>query len=133
MTAQELFATLRAQANPANVAGMARYGINTGRDAGHSDAGAARAWPRGRARSCAGHGILGLRAFTKRAFWRVWWTDPARMTRREAERWVRDFDSWDVCDQACRQSLPVYAVCHGEGGGVGARPSGSYVGGPAFR
>lgn len=27
--------------------------------------------------------------------------DPARVTERQMERWVRDFDSWDLCDQVC--------------------------------
>jgi 3-methyladenine DNA glycosylase AlkD len=27
--------------------------------------------------------------------------DPQRMTAREMDAWVRDLDSWDVCDQAC--------------------------------
>ena len=27
--------------------------------------------------------------------------DPARVTRRQMDAWARDFDSWDVCDQAC--------------------------------
>ena len=28
--------------------------------------------------------------------------DPARMTSAQMDRWARDFDSWDVCDQACQ-------------------------------
>jgi len=27
--------------------------------------------------------------------------EPSRVTERQMERWVRDFDSWDVCDQVC--------------------------------
>jgi len=27
--------------------------------------------------------------------------DPARVTRRQMNAWAADFDSWDVCDQAC--------------------------------
>jgi 3-methyladenine DNA glycosylase AlkD len=27
--------------------------------------------------------------------------EPSRVTERQAERWVRDFDSWDLCDQVC--------------------------------
>ena len=27
--------------------------------------------------------------------------DPAQVTARQMEQWVRDFDSWDVCDQVC--------------------------------
>jgi 3-methyladenine DNA glycosylase AlkD len=28
--------------------------------------------------------------------------DPNRTTEKQAERWVRDFNSWDVCDQVCQ-------------------------------
>ena len=28
--------------------------------------------------------------------------DPARITSAQMDRWARDFDSWDVCDQACQ-------------------------------
>jgi 3-methyladenine DNA glycosylase AlkD len=27
--------------------------------------------------------------------------EPARVTRRQMNEWVRDVDSWDVCDQVC--------------------------------
>jgi 3-methyladenine DNA glycosylase AlkD len=27
--------------------------------------------------------------------------DPERVTERQMDAWVRDFDSWDVCDQVC--------------------------------
>ena len=27
---------------------------------------------------------------------------PGRVTRRQMNQWARDFDSWDVCDQACQ-------------------------------
>ncbi|MGH2663661.1 MAG: DNA alkylation repair protein [Actinomycetota bacterium] len=27
--------------------------------------------------------------------------DPARVTERQADAWVRAFDSWDLCDQCC--------------------------------
>jgi 3-methyladenine DNA glycosylase AlkD len=31
--------------------------------------------------------------------------DPAQVTGAQADRWVRDFDSWDVCDQCCMNLL----------------------------
>jgi 3-methyladenine DNA glycosylase AlkD len=101
LRSSELLAELQTHANPANVAGMARYGIAT-------------------------DGALGvpipiLRALAKRAgtdhrlageLWasgvheaRILSTmieDPARMTSAQMDRWARDFDSWDVCDQACQ-------------------------------
>jgi 3-methyladenine DNA glycosylase AlkD len=45
--------------------------------------------------------------------------DPAAVTSSQMDRWVKDFDSWDVCDQACLslfdksplawQRIPVWA------------------------
>jgi 3-methyladenine DNA glycosylase AlkD len=28
--------------------------------------------------------------------------DPGRVSEAQAERWVRDFNSWDICDQVCQ-------------------------------
>ncbi len=27
--------------------------------------------------------------------------DPAKVTEKQMEKWVKDFDSWDICDQTC--------------------------------
>ncbi len=31
--------------------------------------------------------------------------DPSHMTSTQADRWIRDLDSWDVCDQLCMNVL----------------------------
>jgi 3-methyladenine DNA glycosylase AlkD len=101
MTAPEILAALRARANPKNVAGMARYGINTAgtlgvpvveirrlaRETGRSHALAEELWASGV------HEARILATIVD---------EPARVTRRQMDRWARDFDSWDVCDQACQ-------------------------------
>lgn len=100
MTARELLDNLKAHANPANVAGMARYGINPkgtlgvfipvirglAKKAGRSHELAAELWESGV------HEARILAALVD---------NPARVTRRQMDRWVRDLDSWDVCDQVC--------------------------------
>ncbi len=91
---------LRTQADPARVEGMARYGIsprNTlgvsipvlrslAKELGRDQALALELWDSGihEARI-----LVGLVA------------EPARLTEAQMERWVREFDSWDVCDQVC--------------------------------
>jgi 3-methyladenine DNA glycosylase AlkD len=98
---EPLLATLRVHANPANVAGMARYGINpagtlgvpvpilrrlakeTGRDHEIAEA----LWK---------SGIHEARILATLI------ADPAQVTARQMDRWARGFDSWDVCDQACQ-------------------------------
>jgi 3-methyladenine DNA glycosylase AlkD len=101
MTAPEIVAALRAHADPKTVAGMARYGISTtgtlgvpmpvirrlARQAGHSHSLAAELWA---------SGIHEARILATIV------DEPARVTRRQMNRWTRDFDSWDVCDQACQ-------------------------------
>jgi 3-methyladenine DNA glycosylase AlkD len=96
----QVVAELRAHANPANVAGMARYGIS--------------------ASGTLGVNVPRLRSMAKqlgpnhRLALRLWDTgihearilaamvdDPALVTNRQMERWVRDLDSWDICDGLC--------------------------------
>lgn len=97
---ERLIETLRSHANRANVAGMARYGINTqgtlgvplpvlrrmAKEAGRDHALAEQLW-----RS----GIHEARILATLV------DDPAKTTARQMDRWARDFDSWDVCDHAC--------------------------------
>jgi 3-methyladenine DNA glycosylase AlkD len=101
MRAPEILAALRAEANPANVAGMARYGISTAgtlgvpvpairqlaKRAGPNHELAAELWDSGI------HEARILASLVDR---------PAWVTRRQMNRWARDFDSWDVCDQVCQ-------------------------------
>jgi 3-methyladenine DNA glycosylase AlkD len=101
MTAPEIHSALRTRSNPANVAGMARYGINTegtlgvpvyelralAKEIGRDHALAAKLWASGV------HEARILATIVD---------DPAKVTRRQMDAWARDFDSWDVCDQACQ-------------------------------
>ena len=100
MTAEEVLAELRSHANPKNVAGMARFGIASTNTLGIS--------------------IPTLRGIAKRAgrdhvFAEQLWQsgihearilagmvdDPAKVTKRQMDRWAKDFDSWDVVDGVC--------------------------------
>lgn len=104
MTKNEIVKLLRSWRDPKNIAGMVRFGISA-------------------------HGTLGvpvpkLRALAKKIkkdhelALELWKTnihearilatmiaDPVKLTAREADTWVRDFDSWDTCDQACMNIL----------------------------
>ncbi len=87
-------------ANPRNVEGMARYGISTAntlgvpvaalrmlaRRAGHDHALAQQLWESGI------HEARILAALVD---------EPARVTRRQMDRWAAAFDSWDVVDGVC--------------------------------
>ncbi len=96
----EILGELRSMRNPKAVKGMARYGINPENNYGVS--------------------VKNLRAMAKRIgadhtlAQRLWSSgvhdtrilasmiDRAEdVTELQMESWVRDFDSWDVCDQCC--------------------------------
>ena len=99
-TSSELLALLRSKANPKNVEGMARFGIS--------------------AKNTLGISVVELRAIAKKAgrdhqvaqeLWKsgihearilaAYVAEPAKVTEKMMDQWVKDFDSWDVCDQVC--------------------------------
>jgi len=81
-------------------AGMARYGINTERAFGVSIP-----FLREEAREYKGDHELALE------LWKSGYhearilggiiDDPKKVTTAQLEEWVKDFDSWDLCDQCC--------------------------------
>jgi 3-methyladenine DNA glycosylase AlkD len=101
MNAQEIMTYLQAHANPENVAGMERFGIT-----GKNIYGVPKPVLRQIAREVGkNQHDLALK---------LWQTEvlearilasmidaPAKVTEAQLERWVSDFDSWDVCDQCC--------------------------------
>ena len=42
--------------------------------------------------------------------------DPARVTQSQMERWVRDFRSWDLCDQVCMNLFDRTPFAFGKAG-----------------
>jgi 3-methyladenine DNA glycosylase AlkD len=100
MDTKQVLQRLRKLSNPANVEGMARFGINPAKTFGVR--------------------IPVLRALAKEigtdhalalALWDSGYhearilasmiDDPGKVSRTQMDRWVKDFDSWDVCDQCC--------------------------------
>ena len=97
---QHLLDRLKAHANPANVAGMARYGINP-----NGTLGVPIPVLRAMAKECGRDHDLAQRLWNtgihEARILATLVDDPARVTRRQMNRWARDLDSWDVCDHAC--------------------------------
>jgi 3-methyladenine DNA glycosylase AlkD len=99
-SAEEILTLLKSQANPENVAGMSRFGINPhntlgisiptlrqmARQVGKNHALAEELWASGV------HEARLLAAFIE---------NPRAVSEEQMERWTDDFDSWDVCDQVC--------------------------------
>lgn len=100
MNYEEVMKKLRSLSNPEAVKGMARYGINPENNLGVS--------------------IYKLRPIAKKIgkdhnlALNLWATgihdarllacfvdDPSKVTGEQMNSWAKDFDSWDICDQAC--------------------------------
>lgn len=100
MSAEAIISEMRSKADPRAVEGMARFGIST--------------------RNTLGLSIPAIRGMAKRAgtdhqlaqaLWEsgihearimaAFVDDPSKVTGSQMERWVSEFDSWDLCDQVC--------------------------------
>ncbi len=101
MTARQLLERLAPLANPANVAGMARYGINP-----KGALGVPTPVLRKLARECGRNHELAAGLWASEVHeLRILATlveEPALITRAQMNRWARDLYSWDICDQACQ-------------------------------
>lgn len=102
-TVAQVLRTLRAQANPKNVAGMARFGMSVENRLGVSVPGL-RAIAKGIGRDHRLALALWKTGIPEARIVAAFIDDPASVTSTQMDRWAKDFDSWDVCDQAC-QSL----------------------------
>jgi 3-methyladenine DNA glycosylase AlkD len=100
MDVREILQELKSRSNPRNVAGMARFGINPSNTYGISipvlrsiakQVGTDHLLSEQLWASCIHEGRI-LAAMID---------DPSKVTDRQMEEWVNDFDSWDVCDQVC--------------------------------
>lgn len=95
---RQVITRLKKMASPKNVAGMVRFGINPKRTLGISIPHLRRlAREIGRDHDLARQ--LWASGFHEARILAGFVADPARVTEALAERWVHDFDSWDVCDQ----------------------------------
>ncbi|MGV8840549.1 MAG: DNA alkylation repair protein [Bauldia sp.] len=99
-TAASVVAELRAMGSEANRAGMARFGINADRALGVSMA-AMRPLERRYRRNHALALDLWSTGIHEARILAAMIEDPKKVTKAQVDAWVVDFDSWDICDQAC--------------------------------
>jgi 3-methyladenine DNA glycosylase AlkD len=104
MDYEEIIKKLKSLANPKNVEGMARFGIDT--------------------RTALGISIYTLRDLAKKIpkdhelALKLWESgihearhlasqvdEPDKVTEKQFDSWVADFNSWDICDQVCSNLL----------------------------
>ena len=100
MNAKKVIQQLRAHANPANAAGMARFGIHTTKALGVSIPMIRRL-----AREIGRDHLLALELWKSEVhearILAPLLDDPEQVTEAQMESWILDVDSWDVCDQLC--------------------------------
>jgi 3-methyladenine DNA glycosylase AlkD len=97
---QSILNQLKSLSNPESVAGMARYGINSATAYGVSIPSLRKIAAKNRrnhalAAELWDSGIHEARILASMV------DDPLQVTEDQMERWVADFNSWDVCDQCC--------------------------------
>lgn len=109
MQTKDILKKLKSQANPKNVEGMARFGINPkntygvsipilrkmAKKIGKNHQLAKQLWNSGIHEARILAGLIG---------------EPEKVTEKQMEKWVNDFDSWDVCDQVCSNLFDKTAI-----------------------
>ncbi|MBN2599287.1 MAG: DNA alkylation repair protein [Candidatus Thermoplasmatota archaeon] len=100
MDYDEIIKKLHSLANPENVNGMARYGINPQNNLGISIYQLRRL-----AKQIGTHHALALKLWDSQIhdarLLACFIDDPKQATSEQMDAWADDFDSWDICDQAC--------------------------------
>lgn len=100
MDYKEVMERLKSLENQKNREGMARYGIRTDRAYGIS-------LPilRGIAKEIRRDHELSIRLWKsgihEARMLASFIGEPGKVTEKQMEEWVKDFDSWDICDQVC--------------------------------
>lgn len=96
----EILKQLKSLSNPENVAGMARFGINPNNTYGVSIPALRKiARETGRHHTLAGR--LWSSGIHEARILACLIDVPELVSEEQMEKWVVDFDSWDVCDQCC--------------------------------
>lgn len=111
MNCDEILGQLKSMANAENVAGMARFGINSTNTLGVSvyvlrDMAKKIGTDHGLACELWDSGIHEARILAGMI------DNPAVVTEAQLEKWVLDFDSWDVCDQCCSNLFDKTPFAH---------------------
>ena len=100
MNCNQIIKKLKSLKNPENVAGMARFGINPNNTYGVSIPTLRKmAKESGKDHSLAQE-LWASRIHEARIL-AGFVDDPKLVTAEQMENWVKDFDSWDICDQVC--------------------------------
>lgn len=111
MKLQEVLAILKKHANPKNVEGMARFGINS-----ENTLGISIPILRNLAKKIGKNHELALELWDSKIhearLLAIFIDDPKSVTLKQLNNWVKDIDSWDVCDQVCSNLIVRTPFAH---------------------
>ena len=106
MRYEDIIKKLKSMSNPKNVEGMARFGINPKNNLGISIY-----QLRPLARSIGKDHKLALELWNSEIhdarLLAVFIEDSSKVTKDQMNSWAKDFDSWDICDQACTSLFDI--------------------------
>jgi 3-methyladenine DNA glycosylase AlkD len=98
---EEVISHLRSMANPAGLESIAHFGINTTNALGGITSPMLQKLAKDLGRNHDQAGDLWASGIHEARLLACMVDDPKMVTEEQMERWVRDFDSWDVCDTCC--------------------------------
>lgn len=104
MEYRDVLDTLKKNANPKNVEGMARFGINPDKTLGVSIPFLRKLAREIKKTSPDTHKLAGqlfASGYHEAKILAGMIDDPAKVSEKQMDSWTKDFDSWDVCDQIC--------------------------------
>ena len=108
---EKIIKLLKSKARPDQLAGMARYGMVT-----EKRLGIAIPDLRQMAKEIGKNHILALKlwqsGFQEARILAALIDDPRQVTDQQMEEWVKDFNSWDVCDQVCMNLFDKAPLVH---------------------
>jgi len=111
MNYEEIIQKLHSLANPENAKGMARYGINLKNNLGISIY-----QLRPLAKEIGKNHALALRLWDSQIhdarLLACFIDDPDKVTTEQMDSWAGDFDSWDICDQACTSLFDLSSLAY---------------------
>ena len=111
MEYEEIIRKLHSLANPENLKGMARYGINQKNNLGISIY-----QLRPLAKEIGRNHALALRLWDSKIhdarLLACFIDDPEKVTAEQMDRWADDFDSWDICDQTCTSLFDLSSLAY---------------------
>jgi 3-methyladenine DNA glycosylase AlkD len=111
MDYEEIIKKLYSLANPENVKGMARYGINP-----KNNLGILIYQLRPIAKEIGRNHDLALKLWDSKIhdarLIACFIDDPEKVTTDQMDAWAYDFDSWDICDQACTSLFDLSSLAY---------------------